>query len=239
MPGGSPALRPGRAAPRGSTCCNSARGGGRIGPSMQRQWIFVLVAVSAMAADDANVKAFIPTITPVKRVEAVYPDAARQQNISGIVQLFVTIDPAGNVVAADAMDGNAILRPAAIEAVKQWTYRPVLRGGAAVYAMTTATVPVAPPRAPARLEFNEKDATAHAQRLRELTMQFPRSPDQVLADDEQQTAGDSGMQRSFDLPQLAKDAYRAGDLAKAQAYATELLGLVSQGRTWNTGNAIH
>jgi TonB family protein len=206
---------------------------------MQRHWIFALAAVSAMAADDVKVKAFIPTLTPAKRVEAVYPDAAKQQNISGIVELFVTIDPAGNVVAADAMQGQAVLRPAALEAVKQWTYRPVFREGRAVYTMTTAVVPVAPTRSSARPEFNVQDAMAYAQRLSELTKQFPRSPDQVLADDEQQTAGDSGIRRFLDLPKLAKDAYRAGDLSKAQAYASELLGLVTQHKYWNPGDAIH
>jgi TonB family protein len=207
---------------------------------MQRQWIFVLVAVSAMAADDANVKAFIPTLTPVKRVEAVYPDAAKQQNISGMVELFVTINPAGNVVAADAVQGQAVLRPAAIDAAKQWTFRPVLRDGNAVYAITTAMVTVGPSRSPARLEFNAQDATAYAQRLSALTKQFPRSPEQVLADNEQQTAGDSGIQRFYDLPRLAKAALKAGDMAKAQGYATELLALAPRyPKDWNYGNAIH
>ncbi len=90
---------------------------------MQRQWILALVAISALAADDANVKAFLPTLTPVKRVDANYPDAARQQNTFGIVELFVTIDDTGNVVAAQAMQGQAVLRQAAVDAVKQWLFR--------------------------------------------------------------------------------------------------------------------
>jgi hypothetical protein len=206
---------------------------------LQRHWIFALVAVSAVAAEEARVQAFIPTLTPVKRIEAVYPDAAKQQNISGMAELFVTIDPAGNVVGADAVQGQAVLRPVAIDAVKQWTYRRVLRGGTAVYAMTTAMVAVAPTGSRARLEYNAQDAMASAERLYELKTQFPRSPAQVLADDEQQTAGDSGIQRFFDLPRLAKDAYQAGDLSKAQAYASELLGLVTQNKYWSSGNAIH
>jgi TonB family protein len=206
---------------------------------MKRLWTFALVTVSAVAAEDANVKAFIPTLAPVKSVEAVYPDAAQQQSITGMVGLFVTIDPTGNVVAANAVQGQAVLRPAALDAVKQWTYRPVLRDGHAVYAMTTAMVAVAPLRSPARLEYNEEDATAYAERLRKLEKQFPRSSAQVLADDEQQTSGDNGLQRFYALPRLAKDAFRAGDLTKAQAYASELLGLVSTDKNWSTGNAIH
>jgi TonB family protein len=88
---------------------------------MMRQWILALVAVSALAAEDANVKAFIPSLLPVKHAEAVYPDAAQQQNASGMVDLFVTIDAGGNVLAAEAAVGPAALRQAAVDAVKQWT----------------------------------------------------------------------------------------------------------------------
>jgi Gram-negative bacterial TonB protein C-terminal len=213
---------------------------------MKRLWLFAVLAVSAVAADDANVKAFISTLTPLKHVEAVYPDAAKQQNAYGRVLLFVTIDAGGNVVAADAAEGPAVLRQAAIDSVKQWTFRPVVRDGHAVSAITTAGVDVMPPlapgerRPPTKMEFNAQDAIAYAQRLSELTKQFPRTPEQVLADDEQQSLGDSGHNRFYDLAKLAKAAFAAGDLIKAKALATELLGDAPQYKgDWNYGNAIH
>ena len=211
---------------------------------MKRAWVLALMAVSALAADDGNVKAFIPTLTPVKRVEASYPVAAKQQNTYGMVALFVTIDAGGNVVASEAAQGAAVLRQAAVDAVKQWTYRPVVRDGRAVSAITTATVPVMPPRAPGERgpapHIDAQDSTAYAQRLGQLQSQFPRTPEQVLADDEQQTASDTGIQRFYDLAGLAKAAARAGDLAKAQGYAAELLSLAPQyPKDWNYGNAIH
>jgi hypothetical protein len=44
----------------------------------------------------------------------------------------------------------------------------------------------------------------------------------------------------FDLRTLAKTAFEAGDLEKAQSYATRLLDMAHQGpENWNTGNAIH
>jgi hypothetical protein len=212
---------------------------------MKRQWILALLAVSALAADDANVKAFIPSLLPVKHAEAVYPDAARQQNASGIVDLFVTIDAGGNVLAAEPAVGPAALRQAAVDAVKQWTYRPVLRDGHAVIAMTTANVHVTPPRAPGQpapvpqRELNLQDTMAYSKRMVELEKQFPRTPAQVLADDEQQSVGDTGNGRYYALARLAKAAYAAGDMVKAKALATELLGDATNPKDWNYGNAIH
>jgi hypothetical protein len=212
---------------------------------MQRHWIFALAAVSAMAAEDANVKAFIPTLAPVKRVEAVYPDAAQQQNAYGMVDLFVTIDAGGNVLDAEAMVGPAVLRQAAVDAVKQWTYRPVVRDGHAVTAMTTAAVQVMPPRTPGQRalapqrDFNLQDTMAYSRRLVDLEKQFPRTPQQVLADDEQQSLGETGSGRYYDLAKLAKAAYQAGDMVKAKAFATELLSDATEPKDWNYGNAIH
>jgi TonB family protein len=213
---------------------------------MKRQWILALVAVSAMSAEDVNVKAFIPALMPVKQVDAIYPDAARQQSVYGMVELFVTIDAGGNVLAAEAAQGQAVLRQAAVDAVRQWMYRPVLRDGHAVTAMTTAVVQVMPPRTPGQPapalqhDLNTQDALAYAQRLSALTKKFPRTPAQVLADDEQQSVGESGNRRFYGLTKLAKAAWQAGDLVKAKALATELLGDAPEySKDWNYGNAIH
>lgn len=44
----------------------------------------------------------------------------------------------------------------------------------------------------------------------------------------------------FLLPELAKVAFDAGDLAKAKTYADELLSMSKEGkRNWNSGNAVH
>jgi TonB family protein len=213
---------------------------------MKRQWIFALVAVSAVAAEGANVKAFIPTLTPLKRVEAVYPEAARQENAYGMVHVLVTFDPAGRVTAIEALEGPAVLRQAAIDAVTQWTFRPVQREGHAVSAMTSVRMEVVPPRAPGarplapKMNFDPQETMAATQRLARLEEQFPRSPAQVLADFEQQSSGDEGVQRFYRLDNLAKAAARAGDWEKAQSYAAELLKLAPEYRDdWNYGNAIH
>jgi TonB family protein len=54
-----------------------------------------------------------------------YPDAARRVGITGSVILEVTVDRQGKVTDVRALSGPAELRQAAIDAVKQYQYRPI------------------------------------------------------------------------------------------------------------------
>lgn len=60
------------------------------------------------------------------RVNPQYPQDARDQRIQGLVVLKVIIDQEGNVSNVDLISGHPLLVPAAIEAVKQWKYKPYL-----------------------------------------------------------------------------------------------------------------
>lgn len=59
------------------------------------------------------------------RVPAVYPDAAKQSRIEGVVSLDVIIDDCGNVVEAKPISGPQQLVAAAITAVKERKFRPL------------------------------------------------------------------------------------------------------------------
>lgn len=65
----------------------------------------------------------------VKKVAPLYPSDARDQNIQGTVLLQATIDREGNVSSLQLISGHPLLAPAAIEAVKQWKYRPYYLSG--------------------------------------------------------------------------------------------------------------
>jgi protein TonB len=64
----------------------------------------------------------------LSRVEPVYPPEAQTEHIEGVVVLRITIDKGGNVYKAESVSGTPQLVPAAVEAVKQWKYRPYLIG---------------------------------------------------------------------------------------------------------------
>jgi protein TonB len=58
------------------------------------------------------------------RVSPSYPDIARLMNLSGNVNLMVTIAPDGTVKDCHPLGGHPILIEAATNAVKKWRYEP-------------------------------------------------------------------------------------------------------------------
>jgi TonB family protein len=76
----------------------------------------------------------------VSKVEPVYPPLARAARIQGAVVLKALINQTGDVESLDLVSGHPMLGPAAIEAVKQWKYRPYMLNGNAVRVETQVTV---------------------------------------------------------------------------------------------------
>jgi len=68
----------------------------------------------------------------VHKVNPEYPHDARVQHIQGTVLLQTTIDKEGNVSKLELISGDSALAPAAMEAVRQWKYRPYLLNGQAM-----------------------------------------------------------------------------------------------------------
>jgi len=76
----------------------------------------------------------------VKRVPPEYPDEARRGGIQGKVVMHAIIDKAGAVAKLELVSGDSLLAPAAIDAVKQWKYKPYLLNGKPVEVDTQITV---------------------------------------------------------------------------------------------------
>src|ERR1700722_293519 len=76
----------------------------------------------------------------VKKVAPVYPPMARKARIQGTVILRVQISKSGNVENIQLVSGHSMLAPAAIEAVKQWEYKPYLLNGEPVDVETRVTL---------------------------------------------------------------------------------------------------
>ena len=64
-----------------------------------------------------------------KKVQPQYPQQAREQHIQGMVVLKAQISKEGDVIQLELVSGHPMLVPAAIEAVKQWKYKPFLLNG--------------------------------------------------------------------------------------------------------------
>jgi TonB family protein len=59
----------------------------------------------------------------------VYPEEARQQKVTGIVRVLVTVDDKGNVADAEAVSGSPLLQAAAVDAARQAKFEPLNRVG--------------------------------------------------------------------------------------------------------------
>jgi protein TonB len=87
-------------------------------------------------------KAAAPSGGQIQQAELVYrkapeyPKLARDSGASGVVELTATIGANGRVKSVQVVKGHPLLRQAAIDAVKQWVYKPTILNGVAVEAQT-------------------------------------------------------------------------------------------------------
>ncbi len=76
----------------------------------------------------------------IHKVQPAYPPLARQARIQGSVQLQALISKQGTIENLRVISGHPMLAPSAIEAVKQWRYKPYILNGEPVEVETQITV---------------------------------------------------------------------------------------------------
>jgi periplasmic protein TonB len=76
----------------------------------------------------------------IQKIEPPYPPIARAARIEGQVVLSAIISKTGEIENLVLVSGHPMLVPAAIQAVKQWRYRPFLLNGEPVEVETSITV---------------------------------------------------------------------------------------------------
>ncbi|HET9364103.1 MAG TPA: energy transducer TonB [Candidatus Angelobacter sp.] len=113
-------------------------------PSMKEPLISVVAMLPATGVPESRplqVGSYQLEGLLVNRVDPQYPEMAKSQRIQGDVVLYVHVDKRGHVTNVDAVSGRSALLPAAIDAVKQWTYKPFEVGGETVEVEGTVLVP--------------------------------------------------------------------------------------------------
>lgn len=81
----------------------------------------------------------------VAPVDPVYPESAKAGGQRGSIVLQVVIGRDGTVQDAKFQQGSLVFARAAIEAVKQWRFKPYTLNGRAVSAQTVITLNFKPP----------------------------------------------------------------------------------------------
>ena len=121
-----------------------------LGAGIAATTIVLSVHVDALAAGDEhhpsqpngpiNVKSDVMENQIVKKVTPVYPPEAKKARIQGKVLLNAIIGKTGEVENLKVSSGDPMLQQSAMEAVRQWTYKPFLLNGQPVEVKTTITV---------------------------------------------------------------------------------------------------
>lgn len=98
------------------------------------------VAPKVATPQRVRVSSGVSTGMLVRKVPPQYPPLARQARIQGTVILQATISKEGSIENLQLISGHPMLAPAAIEAVKQWKYKPYLLNGEPVEVETQVQV---------------------------------------------------------------------------------------------------
>lgn len=99
-------------------------------------------AARARAATVASTRTTARSTDPVKikDVQPVYPAIAQNARVTGTVTIEATVGPNGRVTKAEVVRSVPLLDQAALDAVRQWEYRPSTLNGRPVPAVVTVTV---------------------------------------------------------------------------------------------------
>ena len=76
----------------------------------------------------------------LKKVQPEYPSNALRMRTEGVVKLMATVGKTGNVTQVKVVSGDALLTHSALDAVKQWKYKPYLLNGEPIEIQTEVTI---------------------------------------------------------------------------------------------------
>ncbi len=96
--------------------------------------------VQAAPPKKINISAGVMAGQLLQQIHPQYPPIAKAARIQGTVVLQATISKQGTIENLRVMSGPAMLQQAAIDAVKQWRYRPYLLNNEPVEVDTTVNV---------------------------------------------------------------------------------------------------
>ena len=98
------------------------------------------VQTLANTAGAMQVDSDVESALIVRKVAPVYPPLAKSARVAGAVRLSAVIGRDGTVQELHSLDGPALLIQAAMDAVKQWIYKPTLLNGNPVPVQTTIII---------------------------------------------------------------------------------------------------
>jgi len=74
-----------------------------------------------------------------KKVQPAYPAIAKAASAKGAVQVQITVNESGEVIGARVINGHPLFRDAALQAAKQWRFKPTQLSGVPVKTLGVLT----------------------------------------------------------------------------------------------------
>jgi protein TonB len=96
--------------------------------------------VQAAAPKKVNISAGVAVGMLIQKTIPTYPPIAKAARVQGTVVLQATISKQGTIENLKVVSGPAMLQQAAMDAVRQWRYRPYLLNNDPVEVETTVNV---------------------------------------------------------------------------------------------------
>lgn len=123
---------------------NAVIGGASIGNQSAAMQYLLAVNVPPPPRPDVHRAPILVSVLSegaiLKRVQPIYPTPARIAHVQGPVVMAALIDTDGRIVNLRLLSGNALLVNAAMDAVKQWRYRPYILNSQPIEVETQITV---------------------------------------------------------------------------------------------------
>ncbi|SRR5258708_3644388 len=98
------------------------------------------IVVRHVTQGPAHISSGVATGLLIQKTIPIYPPIARSARVEGTVALQAVISKFGTIENLRVVSGPAMLQQAAIDAVKQWRYRPYMLDGDPVEVETTINV---------------------------------------------------------------------------------------------------
>ena len=115
--------------------------------SGEREYSLQIFAVAPMVGEVSSdgpqrirVGGNVQATMVISASKPLYPPDAKQARIQGLVRMNVIVGKDGTVQDLQLVSGHPLLAPAALEAVRQWVYKPTLLNGNPVEVVTVVDI---------------------------------------------------------------------------------------------------
>lgn len=209
--------------------------------------VLVLAAVCRLSSSQESLQVDRDTLDQhvVHRVSPVYPPIAKAARIQGTVVFEVLIGVSGKIESMKVVSGPAMLQQAAIDCVRQWSYRPFEKEGAPVPASGQLSIEFSLGKdgpTPGEEEIAQRYFPAFDKCRKALSARTDRQAAAAFCKQAAEIAGEFASDVRF-IEKRSAFVYAAsalasdGELRDAQSWAEKAVEVVKQGHDDNSGSS--